>query len=355
MPSGTERLLAGGRVLAKARDDRLHLLFEKKEGGALFEPLLPLTGRTLQIGLKLLTAAFSNFTELPFLFGEGLPLYRNAGADPGQLQAPVTLLLNPAHADDAELFREGLFCLVEVAVDAGFYTAPPAFAVPFQARAETLKYYVVARNYTASEFNQLDVSDAGFATDVRPEVRFDRIPPSSFTSAEIPAAQLGDGDTRVTLFRSQQPVTRQVSAPQAHPARPQQRRDHRATSPARRRGRNRGPGGPPVQNLRGAEPCRIHHPGRLRKRDQGLPTLRRRGRNGDPCLHRLHRDGDAGSAGDLLLKPTKIYLDDRYEHYFGGPRIQPLAVSVTTRPTAARTPRCSPRPARLPSTCSTTP
>ena len=53
--------------------------------------------------------------------------------------------------------------------------------IPFKARAETLRYYVVARNYTASEFNQLDVSDAGFAADARPEIRFDRIPPSSFT------------------------------------------------------------------------------------------------------------------------------------------------------------------------------
>ena len=211
IPSATERLLAGGRVLAKTREDRLNLLFERKEGGTPFEPLLTLAGRTLQIGLKLLNPAFSNFTQLPFLTGEGLPLYRNA-ADPRQLQAPVTLLLDPAHPDDAELFREGPFCLVEITVDAGFYAAPPAFAVAFQARAETLKYYVVARNYTAGEFNQLDVSDAGFAADARPQIHFDRIPSSGFTSAEIPAAQLGDSDARVTLFRSQQPVARQDQA-----------------------------------------------------------------------------------------------------------------------------------------------
>ena len=212
IPSTTERRLAGGRVLAKTREDRLNLLFEKKEAGANLEPLLPLAGRTLQFGLKLLNPGFPNFTELPFLFGEGLPLYRNAGADPSQLQAPVTLLLDPAHAEDAELLREGLFCLVEITVDAGFYAAPPAFEIAFQARAETLKYYVVARNYTAGEFNQLDVSDAGFAADARPQIRFDRIPPSGFTSAEIPAAQLGGSDARVTLFRSQQPVARQDKA-----------------------------------------------------------------------------------------------------------------------------------------------
>ena len=211
MPSGTERLRAGGRVLAKAREDRLNLLFEKKPGGSAFEPLLPLTGKTLQIGLKLLNRGFSNFTTLPFLTGEGLPLYRNT-ANPVLLQGPDNLLLDPAHADDNELIREGLFCLVEITMDAGFYAAPPAFAVAFQARAETLKYYVVARNYTVGEFNQLDVSDAGFAADVRPQIQFDRIPPSSFTTNEIPAAQLGGGDDRVTLFRSQQPVARQAKA-----------------------------------------------------------------------------------------------------------------------------------------------
>jgi hypothetical protein len=212
MPSPTARLLAGGRVLAKTREDRLNVLYEKKEGGGPFEPIVPLSGQTLQFGLKLLNPAFSNFTEPAFLPGEGLPLYRNSGADPRRLQGPVTLLLDPAHAEDAELLREGLFCLVEITVDAGFYAAPPAFEIAFQARAETLKYYVVTRNYTAGEFNQLDVSDAGFAVDGRPQIRFDRIPPSSFTSADIPAAQLGGSDARVILFRSQQPVARQDKA-----------------------------------------------------------------------------------------------------------------------------------------------
>lgn len=37
------------------------------------------------------------------------------------------------------------------------------------------------------------------------------------------------------------------------------------------------------------------------------------------------------SANDLLLKPTKIYSMTEYEHFFGGPRVQPLAIKVTTR------------------------
>ncbi len=205
IPSGTERMLAGGRLLAKSRDGRLTLLFEKGAGGS---PLVPLPGKTLQFGLKLLNPNFSNFTDLPFLQGVGLPLYRNAGADPGTLQPPVNLLLDPAHEDDAELLRAGLFCLVEIGIDEDFYTTPPEFQVPFGAREEILKYYVVARNYTSGEFNQLDVTDAGFASDARPQIDFDRVAASSFAADDLPPATLGDADARIAMFRSQQPVAR---------------------------------------------------------------------------------------------------------------------------------------------------
>jgi len=211
IPSGTRRLLAGAHALAKPREDRLNVLFERKDGGGAFEPRLTLAGATLQIGLKLLNPEFANFTVLPLAPGGGLPLYRS-GASPGALQAPVALLLDPAHPEDAELLRAGLLCLVEITVGAGFYAAPPAFVVPFAARAETLKYYVVARNYTAGEFAQLDVSDAGFGADARPQIHFDRVAPSAFTAAEIPATQLGAPDARVALFRSQQPVARRGKA-----------------------------------------------------------------------------------------------------------------------------------------------
>jgi len=209
IPSPTERLLAGGRLLAKPRDGRLTVLFEKARDGA---PLSPLAGRTLQFGLRLLNRYFSNFTELPFLTGEGLPLYRNAGADPAKLQSPVTLLLDPAHEEDAELLREGFFCLVEIRIAAGFYVTPPEFEIGFDAREDTLKYFVVARNYSAGEFNQLEVTDAGFSADGRPKIDFVRVAASAFTAADLPAEVLGGADVRVALFRSQQSVARQDKA-----------------------------------------------------------------------------------------------------------------------------------------------
>jgi hypothetical protein len=209
IPAATERLFAGGRLRAKARDGQLTVLYEKGEGGS---PLAPLAGRTLQFGMKLLNSHFSNFTELPALPAEGLPLYRNSGADPAVLEGPVALLLDPANEVDAELLRAGLFCVIEIELDPGFYTAPPGFAIEFDAREETLKYYVVARNYTNSEFNQLDVTDAGFTADARSRIDFSRVAASSFAADDIPPDLLGGAEVRVVLFRSQQLVARQEKA-----------------------------------------------------------------------------------------------------------------------------------------------
>jgi hypothetical protein len=212
MPRATERLLAGGRLLAKTREAQLTVLYEKGADG---EPLRPLAGATLQIGLKLANPYFSNFTALPFVWGEGLPLYRNSGADSAALVEPVTLLLDPLRdPGDAELARAGLFCLTEIELEAGFYDTPPQFEIGFGAREETLKYYVVARNYSSGELTQLEVSDAGFSSDSRPQIEFTRVPESSFTAADLPAAALtaGAAGARVVLFRSDQPVARQEKA-----------------------------------------------------------------------------------------------------------------------------------------------
>jgi hypothetical protein len=203
-PSGTERLLAGGHLLAKTRESRLNVLYEKNT--------IQIEGKTLQFGLRLVNPSFSNFSVLPFLPGEGLALYRNAGADPTVLDAPVALLLNAADPQDAELLAAGLFGVVEIEVGAGFYAAAPEFGIAFEARAETLKYYVVARNYPSAEFDGLGVSDAGFTTDARPQIKFDRVAASAFGADDLPATLLGGADARVALFRSQAPVARRAKA-----------------------------------------------------------------------------------------------------------------------------------------------
>lgn len=204
-PSATQRLLAGGRLLAKKREAMLTVLYEK---GTASEPLSSIAGRTLQFGLKLVNPYFSNFSVLPFAPGEGLALYANRGADPAVLQPPVALLLDPANAEDAELLREGLFGVVEIDIDAAFYDAPPAFQIAFAARAETLKYYVVARGYTAAQFNQLDVTDVNPDAEPGRPIAFDRVAASAFGGGDLPAALLGGAGASVALFRSAAPVAR---------------------------------------------------------------------------------------------------------------------------------------------------
>ena len=89
---------------------------------------------------------------------------------------------------------------------------PPEFTVPFAAKEETLKYYVVAKNYTNADFNLLSVTDTGFTEDGRPQLQFDKVAPGAFTPDEIPLALLNEGGTQVVLFKSQTTVTRKDRA-----------------------------------------------------------------------------------------------------------------------------------------------
>jgi hypothetical protein len=269
LPPGVEPLLRGGRLTAKVLDGRLHVLFEAAEDGT---PVASMAGRILRIGLKLLNPHFPNFTVLPVDPASGVALSTNAadpdalGAPQAvrltgpifshalqQADHPVTVTLLNADgltlaeqtvsdagraevsfdltgqepglrkleelypgnvkrtADlylDPELAREGVFGVAEVRIDAGFYNAPAAFNIAFEARQETLRYYLVVKRYTATEIDQLSVSDAGFTEEGRPEVTFTKVPAASFTPAEIPPSLLGDAEATVVLFRSQAPVAR---------------------------------------------------------------------------------------------------------------------------------------------------
>jgi hypothetical protein len=267
LPADTARRLENGKLLAKVREGKLHLLFESGEGGA---PLVSLAGQTLRIGLKLVNPSFGNLTSVGP--GPAFTLYRN-GADPVQLSGaekrslagrifthtltdaarPVKVTLKEAgggviqtdtvtaeegrsalsydltgrsagryrvdevypgssaaalYYSDPELSRAGAFGAAEVTIDGNFYAAPPAFEIAFDAKEETVKYYLVARNYTDTEFDQLSVSDAGFAEEGRPQLTFTRIAPAAFTADEIAPALLGGADAKVVLFKSQTAVAR---------------------------------------------------------------------------------------------------------------------------------------------------
>lgn len=265
LPQDTVKLMRGHRLISRDLDGVLHVLYPSDGSSA------PLVGQTLRIGLKLLNPGFGNFTAIGFNPTSVSALYRN-DAVPGQLDAPeqVTLIgqkltvplteaarpatieLRDASGDtlrsemvaddrssvsfdlmgippgscvveeaypgnvthstacylDPELRQAGVLGLVEIRIDGSFPASPPAFEIAFDARTEILKYYLVVRNYSSAELNQLSVSDIGFPEDSRPQIVFTKVPAASFTSAEIPPALLGGGD--VVLFKSQGPVARQA-------------------------------------------------------------------------------------------------------------------------------------------------
>jgi hypothetical protein len=122
----------------------------------------------------------------------------------------VAITVTTTQYADAELSREPLFGVIEIEVAAAFYTAPAAFTIAFDAPTETLNYYVVAANYTDTEFGQLGVAhSATLAADAGvPVIAFTKIQSSAFTAAELPISLLGGDAGRVVLFRSSGPVKR---------------------------------------------------------------------------------------------------------------------------------------------------
>lgn len=273
LPADTVRQFQNGKLLARVRAGKLYVLFEANEAHA---PLASIAGAKLRIGLKLRNPCFSNFTRLDFDVGTAKVLYCNRavpgaldapvavalvgpvfGHTLSKPDRPVTVTVKEASghalaaqtitADndrrrvafdltgqppasyaieerypaettttgiylDPELRQAGVFGVVEIRVLNGFYTNAPAFQVPFAAREETLKYYVVARNYSEAEFTQLSVTDAGFTEDVRPQVAFTKVAAAEFTASELPSALLKPGPDRLVLFKSQTAVARQETA-----------------------------------------------------------------------------------------------------------------------------------------------
>lgn len=108
---------------------------------------------------------------------------------------------------DRDLRDYGAWGVLALTVDAGFYAAPPHFEIAFNARQETLRYYVVAANFLPAEFDQLGISDLGFAAEGRSEIGFDKVLPP-FPPDCIDANLLTGGGAQIALFQSQNPVAR---------------------------------------------------------------------------------------------------------------------------------------------------
>lgn len=112
---------------------------------------------------------------------------------------------------DAELSREGVFGVVELTIAPAFYTSAPAFKVAYQARRETLRYYVVTKGFSSGDVDLLSVKDLGAGEPGHPdELKFEKVQPDGLTAEEKARADiLGADGARVLLFRSLSAVTRQ--------------------------------------------------------------------------------------------------------------------------------------------------
>lgn len=110
---------------------------------------------------------------------------------------------------DAELQQHSIFGVVEINIDGSFYTKDTEFKITFTAKQETLKYYIIARNYSQLELDQLSIVDEG--EEGRPQIQFTS---ANFTNDDLSPSILGNGDAKIALFKSQTSVMRQEKARQ---------------------------------------------------------------------------------------------------------------------------------------------
>lgn len=270
VPPSTQRALAGAHAMARQRGGRLQVLIETDDAG---RPLSPLAGAHFLFGLRPREASFDLIT-VPFALQPGSSaLWSNAAdadalagpsevrisgeqlrIEPRSTARPLTLRLFDAagierrqavlnQGDEAwtpqELFTHGpwrveeqaggaplswairvepeltgAWGLLDLVVDAGHIAAGHDFALEFAARSDTLRYYVVASRFAEADFNQVQVLDAGFTAEARPQIQFRRVLPAAFGAGHL-APELLDpsGSARIALFEALAAVTRRARGP----------------------------------------------------------------------------------------------------------------------------------------------
>jgi hypothetical protein len=272
IPSDTSLLLKNGRLISKIRDGKLYVLYEADESNL---PLKSIAGNTLRAGLKLNNPFFYNFTK-PEIDISLTSLYQNKATENKLDNAkgislvgrifchqiskpvrPVKVVLknnlgntlqtdtitssnersslsynlaaetigiltveeiyigekqNTTYYSYNEMLGKNIFGMVEITIADNFYSSAPEFDLKFEAKPETQKYYVIAKNFSDQDLNQLSVSDNGFAADIRPKIDFIKINPEKFTEHEIKPSLLSDSSSKLVLFMSQGLVSRSEKA-----------------------------------------------------------------------------------------------------------------------------------------------
>ncbi|HET7832412.1 MAG TPA: hypothetical protein VFK88_05555 [Gallionella sp.] len=262
----SQRALAGARLLARMHAGRLHVLFEAADDDS---PLQDISGLELVIGLRLRNPYFEHFTAampepLPLytnvaathhldaarasdLAGDrftpvaaitarplALDIHRmgdNKLVWSGKIRdgenmptldlrswsAGCYLVTQHAGAENSsrplivtpDLADAGMWGIVRIVVTPDFWSSspPPDFEVRFDAREETLNYYVVAPP-DWSDFDKLAVTDTAASS----ALTFEKLEPDHFPLDRFSDAQLGIPDVHAVLFRSTSMVPRQAAA-----------------------------------------------------------------------------------------------------------------------------------------------
>ena len=270
VPPSTRRALAGAHALVREREGRLHVLIEVDEAD---RPLTDLTGANLLFGLAPREPSFDLVTvPLALQRGESALWDNRADADllgpprgvritgeqlriePRSGERPLTLRLfdgadvqrasaTLAEGEDAwsvpGVFTRGEWRLEEqgagpaqsrvllvqpelvgawgllsLTASAAHVAGGQRFLLDFAARADRLRYYVVANRFGAAEFDQLQVVDDGFAAEGRAPILFDRVLPAAFDTTHLSPALLDPGGSaRIALFQAQADVARRARGP----------------------------------------------------------------------------------------------------------------------------------------------
>ncbi len=269
IPEDSNLLLRDRRIISKVSKGICYFLCEKSESGI---PVVDVSGINIRIGLKLKNPYFSNFTKVdvktgttPLYRNASSPVSLDLPVETllvGPLFAypltktsrPVTITVKdylnnilqtatvtkegdttPVPLDlrgyapnvysvnekqgsstkkslcyiDPDLAGKPVFGIVEINVSASFFTpVPPEFTLNFMAKEEVLKYYIIGKNYSASDLSKLSVADAGYTEDSRPQVQFTKVNQGAFIATDISPSLLTGTGTSVVLFKSQTPVTR---------------------------------------------------------------------------------------------------------------------------------------------------
>lgn len=264
----TKKILRNGKLLHRVIDGQLHVLYEADGGG---DPLRDCSGERIQIGLQLINPHFTKFTQLVLPKNAWL-IYRNqnvptafnapeatrisgpvlrhglveatrpvtvelkTGANQLLAQASVSALNNrddvdflmESHAPGVyqvsesytqssysekyayypQLLRSGVWGVCDIEIDAGFYTTPAELELAFAPVENTLKYYVVAKNYSDADYGNLGITDTGFSEQGRAEIIFDRVEPAAFSGDELEPSLIKSSSEKLVLFKSQAAVAR---------------------------------------------------------------------------------------------------------------------------------------------------